>query len=159
MKVNPPNIEKQLGLESRSTQVAFIAMQYWLTLFNRTYVVLVKDGMVCGGKIRGMSFSPKTRQENKPWFDLKFYMTEEILNRYKGVDPLSDQFRSIDRANFQFPSSKIVDAKFDPREKFGMGYVPHTGRLYLTPDRGRVKEFIILADQNGKQLARNFSAR
>lgn len=153
MKISRVNIEKQMGLPSGSIQAGFIAMEYWLVLLNRMYLVTVVDGKLCGAKIRGTSFSPKTPQANKPWYDLKFYLTEDVVNRYRGIDPGSTDFKPINRANFQAALNDLKSAEFDTREKFGMGYVPHTGRLYIEWNGGKKREFMLLGDQNGKEIA------
>jgi len=153
MRINQANIEKRIGLPVRSTQLGFIAMEYWMLLLNRIYLVTAVEGFLCGAKIRGTTFSPKTPQENKPWFDLKFYLTQEVVDRYRGVEPGSDKFMSLNRANFRLALSDLQGAEFDPRKKFGMGYVPHTGRLYVLRNRLQKREFMLLGDQDGNAVA------
>jgi hypothetical protein len=153
MRINQANIEKRIGLPHHSTQAGFIAMEYWLLLLNRIFLVTVVDGVVCGAKIRGTTFSPKTPQENKPWYDLKFYLTEGVVERYRGIEPGSAQFMSLDRANFRLALREVRGAVFDPRQKFGMGYVPHTGRLYIQRNQVQKREFMLLGDQDGNDIA------
>ena len=37
-------------------------------------------------------------------------------------------------------------------KKWGMGYYPHDGKVYVKTKNGKKKEFIILGSQSGKEI-------
>jgi hypothetical protein len=61
------------------------------------------------------------------------------------------------RADFCIPLSDIRQVEYTAQKKWGMGHYPHDGRVFVvTPARRR--EFIILGNQPGKEIADHLQA-
>lgn len=81
------------------------------------------------------------------------YIVPKYLKKIQDIDLTSDAFLKADRANFRIPKAAIVNTSYDKTKKWGMGYYPHDGKVYVkTQDRKR--EFIILASQSGQEIER-----
>jgi hypothetical protein len=47
--------------------------------------------------------------------------------------------------------SDISTVEYNPKKKWGMGYYPHSGRVYINK-AGRTREFIVLGKQSGSDV-------
>jgi hypothetical protein len=142
----------------------FVAMEYYKIVFNRTFLILLtKDyliglqgnGMVSieGGAdiltqrmtsllaVKGDLTNPYSYLKNKYLADIESYnlFDKSILLRNK--------------TNFMIDRSDIKDVYYDARKKWGMGYYPHDGKVYVKTKDNKKKEFIILGEQSGQQIA------
>lgn len=141
----------------------FIVMQYYGLIFNRTYLVLIAQdhliGIVANGlvSVKGggdyLSRQITTRLAidgdiNNPFS----YLNEKYLEKASGLHLLNDDLTENNRSNFRYKYNEIVSVDYDPRKKWGMGYYPHDGKVYVkTSDE--MYEFIVLGDQSGLAIA------
>lgn len=125
----------------------FIALQYDWVLWSRRVKVYVLKDRLSVAKIGGGLDSPVFVSD--PWYMPKFYVDHSYQVKYIGVDPSSEEFLSIDKANYRIKQSDIVNVEYDPTNKWGMGAVPHSGKIWITTTNGHVHEFVLLGSQNG----------
>jgi hypothetical protein len=125
----------------------FIAMQYYAVILNRTVKVYVLKDMLSVGNVRGFIADPIIATEK--WYNPKSYVDPKLEYQYKNVDPSSELFLCIDASNYQIKLSTISKIEFDPTDKWGMGAVPHTGKIYVQTFDGKKYEFILLGIQDG----------
>ena len=132
----------------------FVAMEYYALILNRTYLVSVNDvglsAAVCRGLTAVEAGSGLTR-----------YITGHLAVHGDLNDPNSYVSSQLvtrpSRANFTLSHSNITSVVYNPGKKWGMGPYPHDGRVIVgTPTQRR--EFIILGDQSGKEIADRLSA-
>jgi hypothetical protein len=129
----------------------FIAMEYYLGILNRTYKVFVTPTMISGGFVNGIMASPPGLTMD--WFDPSSYVQKRLVARYDEVSPYMDEFKNISPVfNFQYQKAEIQEAKYDPTRKWGMGYVAHSGKLYIKLANGKRREFILLGLQQGIEI-------
>jgi hypothetical protein len=58
------------------------------------------------------------------------------------------------RANFFIPRVDIVDVQFDSSPKWGMGQIPHAGKLKMRLRSGKCRNFVLLGDAYGDGIRR-----
>lgn len=129
----------------------FVAMQYYLGILNRTYLVFVTDSLICGAKVKGVISAP--RSPDVRWKDPLFYVSPDLVSRYAGMDVRSDEFLTCCRANFRIRKSEIRDIEFSQKPKWGMATVPYSGRIFLRLKSGKSIELILLGDQDGNRIS------
>ena len=141
----------------------FVAMEYYGLILNRTFLILLAEthmiGVVANGLISVRSAAdPLTSiitdalSVHGDLHNPLSYLKEKYLNRVKNLNLLGDDFLKINRANFRIRFDEISEVTYDPRKKWGMGYYPHDGKVYVTT-HGNRREFIILGDQSGRAIA------
>jgi hypothetical protein len=126
---------------------AFVALSYHTLILNRAYVVLVSEEVVAGAVARRIVMSPGAApadEWNNPWF----YPKERLVRRYNGIDVRSDAFLAVDRGGFRIDRRELADVTVDLSPKWGMGYVPYSGRINLRTRDGRSRELILLGRQD-----------
>ena len=134
---------------------SFIALTYYGLILNRTYRVIVTDRHVCGGRVRGLLSAPANVGPQHA--DPEFYVQPKLAGRYVGVDPESDAFLAIDRANFRIPREQIARVERITRRKWGLGGIPSTGRLVLHLRDGSRRELILIGHQDAEAIERSLS--
>ena len=65
-----------------------------------------------------------------PWFGPETTALEEAMRDSKG--------------SFFIPAAQIQDVEFDPTSKWGMGRIPHSGKLRIKLKNGTRRELILL---------------
>jgi hypothetical protein len=129
---------------------SFVAMEYYALILNRTYIITIKDGALCGVVCRGLT---SIESGNDP---LAKIATRKLAVHGDLNDPKSyvnvERIRQPNSANFSIPLSDISLVEHDARKKWGMGYYPHDGRIFVRAV-GKKREFIILGNQSGKEIA------
>ena len=132
-------------------------MSYYGLILNRTFQVIVTDRHVCGGRVRGLLSAPASvgPQHSDP----QFYVHPALAGRYDGVDPESDAFLAIDRANFRVPRETILRVERITRRKWGLGGLPSSGRIVLHLDGGHRRELILLGQQDAEAIERGLARR
>jgi hypothetical protein len=140
----------------------FIAMQYYGLILNRTYLVLITNsqliGLVANGLVSVQGDAPLTAVITSQMTvdgDLMnplSYLKEKYLKRVDDIDLLSGNILNAHKANFKIEIQDISSVKFDPSKKWGMGYYPHDGKIYVTT-KDKKREFIILGGQSGKKIS------
>ena len=130
-------------------------MEYYALILNRTFVVTVDDECLRGAKCRGLT---SVASGGDP-------LTKALTSTLAVGGDLSDPgsyvddrlLRSTNRANFTILLRDISKVEYNPNKKWGMGYYPHNGRVYVgTLDRTR--EFIVLGKQSGRDICTRLEA-
>ena len=131
---------------------SFIAMEYYLVIWNRRMRVYITDERICVGKVGGAIAS--TLMIDSQWYVPSFYEDPSWEEKYKNIVPCSLEFLSISMSNFQIKRTEISKVEYNPEKKWGMGGIPHSGRIIITTKSGREYEFILLGNQNGNEIVR-----
>lgn len=144
----------------------FIAMQYYGLILNRTYLVLITKshivGIVGNGLVSVQGDDPLTSLiTSKMAVDGDLmnplsYLKDKYLKRVENFDLLSDDLPKKHYANFVIKISDITSVEYDKTKKWGMGYYPHDGKVYMTSNNKK-REFIILGQQSGNNIAKVIS--
>jgi hypothetical protein len=139
----------------------FVAMEYYWLILNRTLLILLTDTKLIGIKVNG----PIGVQSSDPIVNFlplaidgdlqnrNSYINMKYVERIKEVDLLSDSFLKIDKANFIINRLDIVRTEHDKSKKWGMGYYPHDGKVFVTTHDNSRREFIILGSQSGREIS------
>ena len=150
-EINPQNVASILKINQHPMSLVFIAMEYYAVILNRTFLIFTYHEVLCGAKLRSLTSSFSVLAGEDRWANLYSYLSRGFLKKHRGISPDSPAFLIADRANFQIPRHEISKVVFDPTSKWGMGGIPHTGKLYIETAMKR-REFIILDHQNGKEI-------
>ena len=138
----------------------FIAMEY-KGISNCILKIYVTDSLIMGAKVNGYIVSQPylgigTTVPIKRMHDPEAYVKMK-LDTYDSL--LTDQsvFLKRDKYNFIVRRSAIKRIWHDPSHKWGMGYYPDTGKIYLesdvTPENKKgVRELILVGDQNVNEI-------
>lgn len=141
----------------------FIAMQYYRILLNRTFLVLQTNELLIGIKVNGLVSVEGGRNNRARDIIDKMtikgdlqnpysYIKQAYLDKVNECELLDGSILSRDKSNFIIKRADIRSIQYDPRKKWGMGYYPHDGKVYIETFRGKRKEFIILGNQSGKKI-------
>ena len=134
----------------------FAAMEYYALILNRTYKVFIADGMLCGASVRGLVASPPSAS---PDMDDQAYWTDTLAaTLYDRVDVTSAEFLKLGLMNFQLSAKDISRIDYDPSSKWGMGSVPHSGKLKVRLKSRRTRELILLGEQDCVALKQQIEA-
>lgn len=128
----------------------FAAMQYYALMLNRTYKVFLADTMISGAVVRGIVANPATISPTLE--DQAYWANTLAATLYEKIDVTSPAFRKLSFNNFQIPWTDIRTVDYSPKRKWGMGNVPHSGKIYLRLRSGSSRELILLGTQNGEEL-------
>ena len=142
----------------------FIAMQYYGLILNRTYLVLLTYDLLIGLKVNGLvsvesggnilaKELSKTMTVKGDLQNSYSYVKSKYLDRLQDLELVDDEILKQDKANFSIQRVDIKNAYYDPKKKWGMGYYPHDGKVYVVTNDGKKKEFIILGNQSGHKIA------
>jgi hypothetical protein len=132
----------------------FAAMEYYALILNRTYKVFLTDQMLVGVAVRGVVISPPVVPS--PTLNQEFWVRTQTAKRYERIDLTSAKLLQMHSANFQVHWNDIAQTEYRADPKWGMGNVPHSGRLVLQLRDGRKRELILLGSQNGNTLKEKF---
>jgi len=143
----------------------FVAMEYYGLILNRTYLILLTNthliGIVANGlvSIKGPSgslaemFTTKLALAIDGDLDNPFsYLNEKYIRRVNKLNLLNDDLIQSHRANFRVELVDFPSVRYDSTKKWGMGYYPHDGKVYVEVG-GKVREFIILGNQSGQAVS------
>jgi hypothetical protein len=133
----------------------FVAMEYHAVILDRTFLITVTASQICGARVRGLLPSPLV--PDPEWRDSGLDPVKRLVERDDGVDVDSEAYVQLDRANFQIPLTEVERVRLDPRRKWGMGWVPHSGRLYLELRSGLTRELMLLGAQDGAVICERLS--
>ena len=142
----------------------FIAMQYYGLILNRTYLVLVTNDRIIGLKVNGLvsveSGGNVIAKELSKTMTVKgdlqnpySYVKSKYYDRLQDLELVDAEILEQDRSNFVIQRADINNVYYDPKKKWGMGYYPHDGKVYVVTNNGKKKEFIILGSQSGHKIA------
>jgi hypothetical protein len=141
----------------------FVAMEYYRLIMNRTFLVLLTPEYLIGLKVNGWvsvesGIDPATLLITRAMSlrgdlsDPYAYIKGQYLEKLLHADLRGEAILAKDRANFRLSRTDIVEVQYDPRKKWGMGYYPHDGKVYVHTRDRRQREFIILANQSGSRV-------
>jgi hypothetical protein len=129
---------------------SFVAMEYYALILNRTFLVTVTEGELKAVVCRGLTSSSGGTL-------LSELLTTPIAVRGDLNDPrayVNDRrLRRTSRANFAMTLADVTSVRYDKRKKWGMGEYPHDGKVFVEAG-GNEREFIILGNQSGEDIAR-----
>lgn len=142
----------------------FIAMQYYGLILNRTYLILVTNDRIIGLKANGLVSADsgdyfllnELSQTMAIKGDLQnpySYIKKKYFDRLQDLELIDSEILKQDKSNFIIQRSDVNNAYYDPKKKWGMGYYPHDGKVYVVTNSGKQKEFIILGNQSGHKIA------
>jgi len=157
---------KFCDLDFSSGQV-FIAMEYYYLILNRTFLVVIGDDDLIGIKIRGVvscevDSSPLTGSVTKYLAvtgdidNPNSYINSDLLHIYEELDIQDAHVMDLDNANFKIKFDDILNIYHDKRKKWGMGYYPHDGKIYIETNDAN-KELIILGNQQGGEIVKRLN--
>ncbi len=157
VEITKANITSLLALELTPPDVAFIAMEYWAGILNRTYLILGTGELLRGIQVHGIAMAPLTSHGMRQWLDLRFYLSKDIINKYHGIEPAATRVLSGGPMNWQMSRREIAQVRYDPTLKWGMGTIVHSGKIYIKNRNGSTPEFILLGVQDGSTIARELA--
>jgi len=143
----------------------FVAMEYYWLILNRTFLVLITDREVIGVKVHG----PIGTESHDPVVSLLplpidgdlqnpySYMSMKYIERIKDIDLKSNDLLKINSSNFRINKSDIIETTYDKNKKWGMGYYPHDGKVYVKTRDYKKREFIIMGSQSGQEIKNRLS--
>jgi hypothetical protein len=130
---------------------SFVAMEYYGLIFNRTYLISIKEGCIEGKVCRGLTAAHVTVGDPlTKYVTGKLAVSGDLQDSRSYID--QTKVKQTNSANFSIPLSAIKSVEFNPNRKWGMGGYPHNGRVFIEAFRKR-REFIVLGCQNGKEIA------
>jgi hypothetical protein len=122
----------------------FVAMEYYALILNRTFVVFITPEGLYGWKAVG----PVTNSD-RAYFEplVKMLSDPETM-------PDIDEIRKLSRrgGGFFFPRATIQSAEVIYKPKWGMGGIPHCGRIRVLTTSGQSREFILLGSVDARAL-------
>ena len=143
----------------------FVALEYYALMLNRTLMVLLTPTHVVGVKVKGMlsvesGADPTTRTVTRAMAvqDVEepyAYVKDKYLKKVADMELIGEEILRASSGNFRIAYGDIMSVKHDPRKKWGMGYYPHDGKVYITTKTGLKKELILIGLQNGAAVAQS----
>ena len=129
-------------------QAGFAAMEYYGGFLNRSYLVFVSPEGLYGIQFMGLLASTKEINYFKPALEL----LDDAFFR-PGTAEFEKQ-RKQSRANFFIGANQVSKVTFDSSRKWGMGKIPHAGKLRILLTDGKRREFVLLGDAYGDGIQR-----
>jgi hypothetical protein len=114
----------------------FVAMEYYALIWNRTYVVFIAPEGLYGWKATGAVTSARPNYFQH-YVDL--LADPEMMQDYDAIKKLSKL-----KNGFFIPRSTIVSVEIIDKQKWGMGLIPHCGRIRIDMTTEKSREFILL---------------
>jgi hypothetical protein len=114
----------------------FVAMEYYRLILNRTYLVFISPEGMYGWKAEGI-----VTNSNRDYFQPYQEMLEDpvLLRDRNAIRKLSQL-----PGGFFLPVSEVSSVKVIDGQKWGMGGIPHSGRILVSLSSGKSREFILL---------------
>jgi hypothetical protein len=125
-----------LSKPTKTSTSGFVAMEYYALILNRTYVVFVIPEGLYGWKAQGI-VSAASPRFYEPYQEM---LTDpELLGDRGAIEDLSRL-----KGGFFTPRAQIATVEATDKSKWGMGGIPHSGRILLGLTDGTKREFILL---------------
>ena len=134
----------------------FIALEYFHGIDNRTFVVFFTKDAICGAWARGVLLAPPLVTPR--WHDPLFYPRPAVVAKLRGLELESPAFLEANRGNFRIRREDVEAVEHTTKAKWGMGAVPHSGRVLLSAKGGSRRDFVLLGDQDGPALIERLRA-
>jgi hypothetical protein len=125
----------------------FVAMEYFWLILNRTFVIFVTLDGLYGWRARG-----PVSNSNPRYFETYQEMLkgEEFTRDRRAIQKLSRL-----AGGFLIDWSQVVSIEADDRQKWGMGGIPHSGRVHVRLKSGKSREFILLGSDAIPEIVRD----
>ena len=81
------------------------------------------------------------------------YLKNKYLFEIESYNLLYESILLANKINFRINRNDIKNVYYDARKKWGMGYYPHDGKVYVETKDNKKREFIILGEQSGQNIA------
>lgn len=131
----------------------FLAMEYYLLMWNRSFEISVTSSSVCGAFVQGaIAVNPPYVVPAETAQDPTRLVDSIRLAGARAEEPGSQAYLDLHRFNFAIDRAVLAGFRLDSRRKWGMGPLPHSGRLHLDVRGGKSRELILLGDQDGAAL-------
>ena len=142
----------------------FIAMEYYKLILNRTFLILLTQDYLIGLKANGLVsvesggniFAKEISKSLSVRGDLTnpySYVKEKYIREIENENLLDNSITLKSKTNFTINRNDIRNAYYDPKKKWGMGYYPHDGKVFIETTNIKKREFIILGNQSGHKIA------
>lgn len=122
-------------LERRALS-GFVAMEYYWLILNRTVIVFIAPEGLYGWRVQG----PRTNSD-PAYFGPYQEMLED--NKFMRNRPVIEKLSRL-AGGFFLDRSAIASIEAVDRQKWGMGGIPHLGRIHVLLKTGKTREFILL---------------
>lgn len=131
---------------SKTQLAGFVAMQYYALILNRTFVVFTSPEGIYGWKVVGLVAAGRGAYR---YFEPFQQMLDDPsqMPSHEEVLELSNE-----GGGFFIARSSITGVEFNPKHKWGMGGIPHSGRLEVKHISGKTAEFILLGEVDGEAI-------
>ena len=147
----------RLVIENENVQFSFVAMEYYWLMLNRTFKIFLTSEYLVGVKVQGIIAASPKYAINPEWQNQDKFVPEGISEKYGNESLTINEILEANRNNFALKISDVCSVSFDKSKKWGMGSVPHTGKIYVSTSNGRTREFILLGKQDGENVCRELS--
>ncbi len=128
-------------------------MEYYLLMWNRSFDVTVTSSALSGAFVQGaIAVGSPSIVAARRLNDATQLVDQGRLAQARAQEPGSAGYLHLHRSNFTYGRSLVLVIRYDPRRKWGMGPVPHSGRLQLELRDGTRRELILLGEQDGPAL-------
>ena len=125
----------------------FVAMEYFLGILNRTYLVSIFENGIGGARVSGVMGNPG-HMSPETAANPQTYVNQALLRQYENLSFDSSNILAIDSANFFYPKQDVVSISIDMTPKWGMGNVRYSGRIVIGLRDSKKREFILLGSQD-----------
>ena len=139
------------GEVADSLEFSFVAMEYYGLILNRTFRVSLAAEGLQGTLVRGITTVRGGVDPLTEWVTSSLAVSGDLQNPNSYVSRELAASSREHRSNFLMKYADISSVTYDSRRKWGMGYYPHDGRVYVRT-RTSKREFIILGSQSGGQI-------
>jgi hypothetical protein len=132
------------GIPDEPPFPGFVAMEYYSFILNRTFVVFCLPEGLYGWKAQG----PVSNANPAYFHPYLALLDAPALMRSR------DSVYSLAKlpGGFVIPRSSIASAEFDPSSKWGMGGIPHSGKIKIRLTSGRSRELVLLGRVRGEKI-------
>ncbi len=140
----PPFIDERVP-----SLAGFVAMEYYALILNRTFVVFIAPEGLYGWKAEGAVIACQPT-----YFRHYAEMLEDpvLMRDREAVRRLSDL-----KGGFFIPRSDIASVDVIHKPKWGMGKIPHSGRIKIRLSSGKSREFILLGSVSPESIEQRIS--
>jgi hypothetical protein len=128
--------DPSLSITPNDAMSGFVGMEYYWLILNRTYVVFAAPNGLYGWKAEG----PVTA--SRPLFYQPYAKMLEDPALMRDLGAVEDLAKL--KGGFFIPSSDIAYVEASDKSKWGMGGIPHSGRVRIGLTGGKPREFILL---------------
>ncbi len=133
-----------LSMDSKDALSGFVGMEYYALILNRTYVVFAAHDGLYGWKAEGPVSNLRPRFY-EPYQEM--LADPELIRDLEAVRDLASL-----NGGFFIPSSDILSFETTDKSKWGMGGIPHSGKIWIKMTNGKSREFILLGSVSPESI-------